>query len=55
MRAKLLDKGKEALSEPEMLLYAGKRLGATKPLDKALKRLIGSLSAMRRAPATLLG
>lgn len=41
MRAKLLDKGSEALSELElleMLLYAGNRRGDTKPLAKALMR-----------------
>ena len=57
MRAKLLDKGSEALSELgllEMLLYAGKRRGDTKPLSKALMRRFGSLSAMLRSPAELL-
>ena len=57
MRAKLLDKGSEALSELElleMLLYAGNRRGDTKPLAKALMRRFGSLSAVLRAPAALL-
>ena len=57
MRAKLLDKGSDALSELkllEMLLYAGNRRGDTKPLAKALMRHFGSLSAVLRAPATLL-
>ena len=57
MRAKLLDKGSEALSELEllkMLLYANNRRGYTKPLAKALMRCIGSLSAVLRAPAALL-
>ena len=57
MRAKLLDKGSEALSELEllkMLLYAGNRRGYTKPLAKALMRRFGSLSAVLRAPAALL-
>ena len=57
MRAKLLDKGYEALSELElleMLLYAGNRRGDTKPLAKFLMRRFGSLSAVLRAPATLL-
>ena len=57
MRAKLLDKGSDALSELElleMLLYAGNRRGDTKPLAKALMRLFGSLSAVLRAPAALL-
>ena len=57
MRAKLLDKGSEALSEIElleMLLYAGKRRSDTKPLAKALMRRFGSLSAVLRAPAALL-
>ena len=54
MRAKLLDKGSEALSELElleMLLYAGNRRGDTKPLAKALMRRFGSLSAVLRAPS----
>ena len=58
MRAKLLDKGPSALSELElleMLLYAGNRRGDTKPLAKALIRRFGSLSAVIRAPAALLG
>ena len=58
MRAKLLDKGPDALSELElleMLLYAGNRRGDTKPLAKALMRRFGSLSAVIRAPAALLG
>ncbi|MEC7587900.1 MAG: hypothetical protein VX425_03720 [Pseudomonadota bacterium] len=45
MRAKLLDKRSEALSELElleMLLYAGNRRGDTKPLAKALMRRSGS-------------
>ena len=57
MRAKLLDKGSDALSELEllgMLLYAGNRRGDTKPLAKALMRRFGSLSALLRAPAALL-
>ncbi|MEK9558430.1 MAG: DNA repair protein RadC [Alphaproteobacteria bacterium] len=57
MRAKLLDKGSDALSELElleMLLYAGNRRGDTKPLAKALMRRFGSLSAVLRAPAALL-
>ncbi|MEC7305958.1 MAG: DNA repair protein RadC [Pseudomonadota bacterium] len=57
MRAKLLDKGYEALSELElleMLLYAGNRRGDTKPLAKTLMRRFGSLSAVLRAPAALL-
>ena len=57
MRAKLLDKGSDALSELElleMLLYAGNRRGDTKPLAKALMRCFGSLSAVLRAPAALL-
>ncbi|MEC7156262.1 MAG: DNA repair protein RadC [Pseudomonadota bacterium] len=57
MRAKLLDKRSEALSELElleMLLYAGNRRGDTKPLAKALMRRSGSLSAVLRAPAVLL-
>ena len=57
MRAKLLDKGSEALSELElleMLLYAGNRRGDNKPLAKALMRRFGSLSAVLRAPAALL-
>ena len=57
MRAKLLDKGNEALSELELLeilLYAGNRRGDTKPLAKALMRRFGSLSAVLRAPAALL-
>ena len=57
MRAKLLDKGYEALSELElleMLLYAGNRCGDTKPLAKTLMRRFGSLSAVLRAPAALL-
>ncbi|MCH2554297.1 MAG: hypothetical protein MK030_03310, partial [SAR116 cluster bacterium] len=57
MRAKLLDKGSEALSELElleMLLYSGNRRGDTKPLAKALMRRFGSLSAVLRAPAALL-
>ena len=57
IRAKLLDKGSEALSELElleMLLYAGNRRGDTKPLAKALMRRFGSLSAVLRAPAALL-
>ena len=57
MRAKLLDKGSEALSELElleMLLYAGNRRGDTNPLAKALMRHFGSLSAVLRAPAALL-
>jgi DNA repair protein RadC len=57
MRAKLLDKGSEALSELEllkMLLYAGNRRGYTKPLAKALMRRFGLLSAVLRAPAALL-
>ena len=57
MRAKLLDKGHEALSELElleMLIYAGNRRGDTKPLAKTLMRRFGSLSAVLRAPATLL-
>ena len=57
MRAKLLDKGSDALSELElleMLLYAGNRRGDTKPLAKALMRRFGSLPAVLRAPAALL-
>jgi len=57
MRAKLLDKGYEALSELElleMLLYAGNRRGDAKPLAKTLMRRFGSLSAVLRAPAALL-
>ena len=57
MRAKLLDKGSETLSELEllqMLLYASNRRGYTKPLAKALMRRFGSLSAVLRAPAALL-
>ena len=57
MRAKLLDKGSDALGELElleMLLYAGNRRGDTKPLAKALMRRFGSLSAVLRAPAALL-
>ena len=57
MRAKLLDKGYEALSELElleMLLYAGNRRGDTKSLAKTLMRRFGSLSAVLRAPAALL-
>ena len=57
MRAKLLDKGSKALSEfelLEMLLYAGNRCGDTKPLAKALMWRFSSLSAVLRAPATLL-
>ena len=57
MRAKLLDKGSDALSELElleMLLYAGNRRGDTKPLAKALMRRFGSLSAALRAPPALL-
>ena len=57
MRAKLLDKGYEALSElelPEMLLYAGNRRGDTKPLAKTLMQRFGSLSAVLLAPAALL-
>ena len=57
MRAKLLDKGYEALSELElleMLLYAGNCRGETKPLAKTLMRRFGSLSAVLRAPAALL-
>ena len=57
MRAKLLDKGSDALSELElleMLLYAGNRRGDTKPLAKALMRRFESLSAVLRAPAALL-
>ena len=57
MRAKLLDKGSDALSELElleMLLYVGNRRGDTKPLAKALMRRFGSLSAVLRAPAALL-
>ena len=57
MRAKLLDKGSDALSEldlQEMLLYAGNRRGDTKPLAKALMRGFGSLSLVLRAPAALL-
>ena len=57
MRAKLLDKGSDALSELELLeilLYAGNRRGDTKPLAKALMRRFGSLSAVLRAPAALL-
>ena len=57
IRAKLLDKGSEALGELElleMLLYAGNRRGDTKPLAKALMRRFGSLSAVLRAPAALL-
>ena len=56
-RAKLLDKGREALSELElleMLFYAGKRRGDTKPLARALMRRFGSLSAVLRALAALL-
>ena len=57
MRAKLLDKGSEALSELallEMLLYAYDRRGDTKHLAKALMRRFGSLSAVLWAPAELL-
>ena len=57
MRAKLLDKGSEALSELElleMLLYAGNRCSDTKPLAKALMWRFSSLSAALRVPATLL-
>ena len=57
MRAKLLDKASEALSElelPEILLYSGDRRGDTKPLAKVLMRRFGSLSAVLRAPAALL-
>ena len=57
IRAELLGKGNEALSELElleMLLYAGNRRGDTKALAKALMRCIGSLSALLRAPAALL-
>ena len=57
MRAKLLDKGSEALSELElleMLLYASNRRGDTKPIAKALMRRFGSLSAGLYAPAALL-
>ena len=57
IRAKLLDKGSEALSELkllEMLLYAGNRRGDTKPLAKALMPLFGSFLALLRAPAALL-
>ena len=57
MRVKQLDKGGEALSEVElleMLLYAGKRRGDTKPLAKALMQRFGSLSSALRAPAALL-
>ena len=58
MCAKLLDKGPGALSKLElleMLLYAGNWRGDTKPLAKALIRRFGSLSAVIRAPAALLG
>ena len=44
MRAKLLDKGYEALSELELLeilLYAGNRRGDTKTLAKTLMRRFG--------------
>ena len=57
IRAKLLDKGSEALSELELLkvlLYAGNRHGDPEPLAKALMRRFGLLSAVLRAPAALL-
>ena len=57
MRAKLLNKGSEALSELKLLkilLYADNRRGEIKPLAKALMRRFGSPSAVLRAPATLL-
>ena len=58
MRAKLLDKGAAAFSELElleMLLYAGNPRTDTKPLAKTLMASFGSLSAVLRAPAKMLG
>jgi len=57
MRAKLLNKGSEALSELELLkilLYTDNRRGEIEPLAKALMRRFGLLSAVLRAPAALL-
>jgi len=53
MRAKIMDKGAETLSELElleMILYAGSPRRDTKPLAKDLIRHFGSLSAVLRAP-----
>ena len=57
MRAKLLDKGSEALGEHElleMLFYAGNRRADIKPLAEAFMRPFDSLSAVLWAQATLL-
>ena len=53
MRAKVMEKGAETLSELElleMILYAGSPRRDTKPLAKDLIRHFGSLSAVLRAP-----
>ena len=57
MRAKVMDKCAETLSELElleMILYAGSPRRETKPLAKDLIRHFGSLSAVLRAPQTQL-
>ena len=57
MRAKVMEKGAETLSELElleMILYAGSPRRDTKPLAKGLIRHFGSLSAVLRAPQAQL-
>jgi len=57
MRAKVMEKGAETLSELEllkMILYAGSPRRDTKPLAKDLIRHFGSLSAVLRAPQAQL-
>lgn len=57
MRAKVMEKGAETLSELElleMILYAGSPRRDTKPIAKDLIRHFGSLSAVLRTPQAQL-